>query len=40
METFKKILKFLRSDKAYKMSISMGVTLFVFMLLMEYVYKD
>jgi len=40
MKTAKKILEFLRSDKAYKMSISMGVTLFIFMLLMEYVYKE
>jgi len=40
MQTVKKILEFLRSDKAYKMSISMGVTLFIFMLLMEYVYKE
>jgi len=40
MDILKKIIDFARSDKAYKMSIAMGVTLFIFMVLMEFVYKE
>jgi len=39
MKTLKKMLAFARTDKAYKMSLAMGVTLFIFMVLMEFVYN-